>query len=391
MISSLVNVRAVQPHGVLDDVTIVIEDGRINQIGKDVSPRGKVVEFSRNLVFPGFIDLHVHGGGGGSFVTENEDEHLSARRFHLSRGTTSMLPTISTTEFSRLETILLAHVSSTKRNVGSRVLGIHLEGPFLSPKKPGAHSVQLLRKGSRTDMTRLIEVSKGLIKMVTVAPDIDGGMDLIDFLVSNKICASVGHTDADYATATEAFRRGARSVTHTFNAMSPLEHRNPGTVGAVLDNKDSYAEAILDGIHIDPVAFRILLACKSPDRVNLVTDATAFAGREDGSIHKLDGREIVKVGNRIVVKDTGILAGSTLDLNQALKNARTFAGLDLPELTRITSLNAAEIMGMANDLGSIEVGKMADLVVMNSELNVTRVMLEGEWQEGLEDLNIESH
>lgn len=384
MITSLVNVRAVQPGGILNDATIVIEHGRITDIGEGISPKGTVFEFSQNLVFPGFIDLHVHGGGGGSFVNDNHEEHLSARRFHLSRGTTSMLPTISTTEFCRLESILTAHVKSTKSNAGSRVLGLHLEGPFISAKKPGAHSVPLLRRGSRTDMTRLIEVSNGLIKMVTVAPEIEGGMDLIDFLVSNQICASVGHTAADYATATEAFKRGARSVTHTFNAMSPFDHRNPGTVGAALDNKDTYAEAILDGIHIDPVAFRILLACKSAERINLVTDATAFAGRADGSIFKLDGKEIVKKGNRIVIKDTEILAGSSLDLNQALKNARSFSGLDLPELSRITSLNAAKIMGRASELGSLEVGKVADLVVMNSELNVTRVMLEGVWQKELE-------
>jgi N-acetylglucosamine-6-phosphate deacetylase len=380
MITSLVNVRAVQSYRVLDGATIVIEHGRITEIGKDISPKGTVFEFSQDLIFPGFIDLHVHGGGGGNFVTDNDQEHLTARRFHLSKGTTSMLPTISTTEFNRLEAILSAHVKSAGSNAGSRVLGVHLEGPFLSAEKPGAHPIHLLRKGSRADMARLIKVSKGLVKMVTVAPEIEGGMDLIDFLVSNQICASVGHTAADYATATEAFKRGARSATHTFNAMSSLEHRNPGTVGAVLDNKDSYAEAILDGIHIDPVAFRILLACKSPELINLVTDATAFAGRDDGSLFKLDGREIVKKGNRIVIKDSGILAGSSLDLNQALKNARTFSGLGLPELSRIISLNAAKIIGKASELGSIDVGKIADLVVMDSDLGVTRVMLEGVWQ-----------
>ena len=228
-------------------------------------------------------------------------------------------------------------------------------------------------------MDRLISASNNLVSMVTVAPEIKGGLDLIKHLISKNIVASLGHSEATFEEATKGIELGATSTTHTFNAMSPLQHREPGMVGAVLDADDIFCEAILDGIHIHPVAFRVLLASKGIDKVNLVTDSTSYAGECDGKFSRPDGRTLIKDGGRIVIEGSNTLAGSSLNMNMALKNCLKFSTVDLSELSKLTSLNAAKIIGCQNDLGSIERGKIADLVVLDANFDTQAVMMEGVW------------
>ena len=380
---TLKNANVVTPDGVVSKGIIDVENGRIKQIRKESDSKSddkNAIDLKGKYVFPGFIDLHVHGGGGGSFNSVDPIDHEKARSYHLQHGTTSMLTTTSTTEFEFLEKVLASLSISAKMPIkGSRVLGIHTEGPFISPKRNGAHHIPLILEGSNELMDRLISASNNLVSMVTVAPEIKGGLDLIKHLISKNIVASLGHSEATFEEATKGIELGATSTTHTFNAMSPLQHREPGMVGAVLDADDIFCEAILDGIHIHPVAFRVLLARKGIDKVNLVTDSTSYAGECDGKFSRPDGRTLIKDGGRIVIEGSNTLAGSSLNMNMALKNCLKFSTVDLSDLSKLTSLNAAKIIGCQNDLGSIESGKIADLVVLDANFDTQAVMMEGVW------------
>jgi len=380
---TLKNANVVTPDGVVSKGIIDVENGRIKQIRKESDSKSddkNAIDLKGKYVFPGFIDLHVHGGGGGSFNSVDPIDHEKARSYHLQHGTTSMLTTTSTTEFEFLEKVLASLSISAKMPIkGSRVLGIHTEGPFISPKRNGAHHIPLILEGSNELMDRLISASNNLVSMVTVAPEIKGGLDLIKHLISKNIVASLGHSEATFEEATKGIELGATSTTHTFNAMSPLLHREPGMVGAVLDADDIFCEAILDGIHIHPVAFRVLLARKGIDKVNLVTDSTSYAGEGDGKFSRPDGRTLIKDGGRIVIEGSNTLAGSSLNMNMALKNCLKFSTVDLSDLSKLTSLNAAKIIGCENDLGSIESGKIADLVVLDANFDTQAVMMEGVW------------
>lgn len=380
---TLKNANVVTPDGVVSKGIIDIENGRIKQIREESDSKSddkNAIDLKGKYVFPGFIDLHVHGGGGGSFNSVDPMDHEKARSYHLQHGTTSMLTTTSTTEFEFLEKVLASLSVSAKMPIkGSRVLGIHTEGPFISPKRNGAHHIPLILEGSNELMDRLISASNNLVSMVTVAPEIKGGLDLIKHLISKNIVASLGHSEATFEEATRGIELGATSTTHTFNAMSPLQHREPGMVGAVLDADDIFCEAILDGIHIHPVAFRVLLARKGIDKVNLVTDSTSYAGECDGKFSRPDGRTLIKDGGRIVIEGSNTLAGSSLNMNMALKNCLKFSTVDLSDLSKLTSLNAAKIIGCQNDLGSIESGKIADLVVLDANFDTQAVMMEGVW------------
>jgi N-acetylglucosamine-6-phosphate deacetylase len=380
---TLKNATVVTPDGVITRGIIDIDNGRINQIRKEADSKSEdknAIDLRGKYVFPGFIDLHVHGGGGGSFNSVDPLDHEKARSYHLQHGTTSMLTTTSTTEFEFLEKVLTSLTVSAKMPIkGSRVLGIHTEGPFISPKRNGAHHIPLILEASNELMDRLISASNNLVSMVTVAPEIKGGLELIKHLISKNIVASLGHSEATFEEATKGIELGATSTTHTFNAMSPLLHREPGMVGAVLDADDIFCEAILDGIHIHPVAFRVLLARKGMDKVNLVTDSTSYAGEGDGKYSRPDGRTLIKEGGRIVIEGSNTLAGSSLNMNMALKNCLKFSTVDLSDLSKLTSLNAAKIIGCESDLGSIEIGKIADLVVLDANFDTQAVMMEGVW------------
>jgi len=372
------------PDSVISQGYLEIVEGRIVKIAE-----GEAHSSSTELVFdaqkatltPGFIDLHVHGGNGGAFTSIDPAEHNLAREFHLKNGTTSMLASTHTTEFSSLLAILSSLAASSRSNKnGSKVLGIHTEGPFISEHKPGAHVVAQLKAADLSAIDHVISAADNFISMVTVAPEIPGGVELITYLTKKNIISAIGHTNATYTQAVAGIKAGARSTTHLFNAMSALSHRDPGTVGAILDHDEIFAELILDGIHLDEAIFRIALKCKGVDRINLITDATSLAGLPDGNYGEVPDRAVTKKGGKIVVAGTETLAGSALDMNMVYKNAAKFAPLSLSELSKISSLNAAKILGMESEIGSIQIGKLADLVLLDSELNACATMIEGQWQ-----------
>jgi len=378
------NARIVLPESVISNGFLEIADGRIARIseGEFSSSNTKLTfDAQKAALTPGFIDLHVHGGNGGTFNSVDPAEHYLAREFHLKNGTTSMLATTYTTEFSTSLAILKSLSMSSRSNQrGSKVLGIHTEGPFISVFKPGAHVVAQLRAGNLSEIDEVISAASDFIAMVTVAPEISGGLEMIKYLSSKKIIPAIGHTNATYAQTVAGIEAGARSTTHLFNAMSALSHRDPGAVGAILESEEIFAELILDGIHIDEAILRIALKCKGIDRINLITDATSLAGLPDGDYGASPDNAVTKLGGKIVVAGTDTLAGSALDMNTVYKNAAKFAQLSQPELSKITSLNAARILGKESDIGSIEVGKLADLVLLDAEFNACATMIEGQWK-----------
>ena len=378
------NARIALPEHVISNGYLEIADGRIVKVaeGEPSSTSDELVfDAKKATLTPGFIDLHVHGGNGGAFTSVDPAEHNLAREYHLKNGTTSMLASTHTMEFESLLAILKALSDSSRTNKnGSKVLGIHTEGPFISEHKPGAHVVAQLKAGDLSAIQAVISAADDFVSMMTIAPEIPGGLDAIRYLVDKSIISSIGHTNATYAQAVEGIKAGARSTTHLFNAMSPLAHRDPGAVGAVLDNQDIFAELILDGIHIHQAIFRIALKSKGVDRINLITDATSLAGLPDGEYGALPDRAVTKIGGKIVLAGTDTLAGSALSMNMVYQNAAKFAPLTLSELSKISSLNAAKILGKEADIGSLEVGKLADLVLMDAESTVQATMIEGEWK-----------
>ena len=307
--TALTNLKVVLPSEVLEDMSIILEGSRI----LDIVPLGRESGFTTKfdlkgqIAFPGFIDVHVHGGGGGSFSCTDSAKHFAARQFHLSNGTTSLYATTSTTDLNTFRDSLSALSESSTIDNGSRVLGIHTEGPFLSPKKQGAHQTSLLRDGSINEFQELIKASSNLIKRTTLAPEIHGGKELFAFLLHEGIQVSVGHSNATYEEALDFFQLGAKSVTHMFNAMSEFNHREPGLVGAALDSANVYTEVILDEVHVHPAAFRILLKSRPIDRIVLITDAVSFAGLQDGESPRADGRAIVKKGMSVKINSKASL------------------------------------------------------------------------------------
>ena len=383
------NAQIVLPETVISHGFVEIVEGHIAKVseGESYSESTELVfDAQKATITPGFIDLHVHGGNGGTFTSIDPTQHNLTREFHLKNGTTSLLATTHTTDFTSLLAILSSLAKSSRSNKdGSKVLGIHTEGPFISEYKPGAHVIAQLKSGNLSELEEVIAAADDFLAMVTVAPEIPSGIEMIKHLSTNNIISSIGHTNATYDQAIAGIEAGAKSATHLFNAMSPLSHRDPGAVGAILDNQEIFAEMILDGIHIDEAIFRIALKSKGVDRINLITDATSLAGFADGEYQVLSQRAVSKSGGRIVITGTDTLAGSALDMNTVYKNAAKFADVSQPELSKLTSLNAAKIVGKESEIGSIELGKLADLVLIDSESNVCGTMIEGQWKYIRED------
>lgn len=319
-------------------------------------------------ILPGFVDLHVHGGGGGD-VMAGEEGLRGACRFHACRGTTSLFATTVTAPTNRLEAALVG-VREVRERPGegeARVLGAHLEGPWIHPDRLGAQPPHA-REPEDWEVSRLLEL--GPVSIVTLAPEIPGAMELIDRLVSAGVRPQVGHTTADYDTTVEALERGARGFTHLFNAMTGFHHRRPGPAGAALAVAEE-AEVIVDGAHLARGALRMVR--RSIPSWYGVSDAIAAAGLADGR-HRFGDLEVHKTGDRCQLAD-GSLAGSVQPLHGAVR-ALVAAGLDLAEAGRRVSTVPARILGL-RDRGRIAPGLRADLVVLSEELEVQRVFIGG--------------
>ncbi len=353
---------------------VLVEDGKLSFPG--VPPEGcRVVDLKGAMLVPGFLDLHTHGGDNVDVNAATAEDFAQISRFFARNGTTGWLCSILTdTEEQTLWSIGQAREAMAAPIAGARLLGIHLEGPFLSPEYKGAMPEHLLRKGDAALFRRYQQAAGGTVRYLTVAPEVEGVVDMIRE-ISGEVAVAIGHSGADYETAIRAIDAGARACTHTFNAMGLFHQHRPSIMGAVLE-RPVYCEAICDGRHLHPGTVRMLLACKGWDRVAAVTDSIQAAGLPDGR-YKLGVNDVVVEDGDAKLASNGVRAGSTLTTGQALKNLAAFTGQPVERVLPLLTLNPARLIGMEERKGSIAPGKDADLVVLDDQLNVKQTYVSG--------------
>jgi N-acetylglucosamine-6-phosphate deacetylase len=359
----LANTRLIGIDGIHDG-WLEIEDGRVGAVGE--GPRTGQ-DFGGRFVAPGFVDVHVHGGGGASFV----DDPQTAIEFHRRHGTTTSLASLVTAAVPEMAKQIAALVPFVE---SGQIAGIHLEGPFLAPSRCGAHDPALLRAPEPPDVATLLDAGPGSVRMVTIAPELPGATDAIRRIVDAGAVAAIGHTDATYDAARAALKAGASVGTHLFNAMRPLHHREPGVIIALLDS-EATLELVVDNVHVHPALVSWVSRAAAPGRIALITDAIAAAGAGDGE-YLLGGLEVTVRDGVARLTHGGSIAGSTLTQDVALRNA-VAAGVPLVDAVASLTSTPARALGLA--AGTLEVGGRADLVVLTDDLHVDAVMLGGSW------------
>lgn len=357
------------PLGFIEGVLEIDGAGRITSVEGQARSEAEVQTSSEPVILPGFIDLHVHGGGGRD-IMEGADAAERVAALHAQHGTTSMLATTMTAPAADIEKAFraLAPVCANRPSGAARVLGVHLEGPYINPGKLGAQP-SYARPVSPAELQRLHKLAP--IRLITLAPEVSSNMDLIESLCAAGHRVQIGHSLGSYEDGVEALRRGAGGFTHLFNAMTPLHHREPGIVGAALAHAQ-YSEIIPDLVHAHPGAIRVAL--RAIPGLYCVTDSTAAAGMPDGQ-YRLGRHVVTKCLGGVRLAD-GTLAGSTLTMDQALRNLVQAIGLGLADASQRVSTNAANYLGLT-DRGRLAVGAWADAVVLDHELKLMDVYVEG--------------
>ncbi|MGW7515115.1 N-acetylglucosamine-6-phosphate deacetylase [Streptomyces sp. NPDC054796] len=336
---------------------------------------GDVLDLGGHWIVPGFVDMHVHGGGGASFSAGTPEEALKAIAMHRGHGTTTMVASTVTGDLADL-----AQQAGTLSELTEQgdLAGVHFEGPFISPHRCGAHEPALLRDPAPADVRKLVDAARGSARMMTLAPELPGGLDSVRLLVENGVIAAVGHTDSTYDATREAIEAGASVATHLFNAMPGLGHRAPGPIAALLEDERITVELINDGTHLHPSVLELAFGSAGASRVAFITDAMGAAGMGDGR-YPLGPMEVeVKEGVARLVEG-GSIAGSTLTMDRALRRAVTVDGIAVEDAVRALSANPARLLGVDDRVGSLEAGKDADLVVLDEDFALVGVMRHGEW------------
>lgn len=347
--------------------------GRIEACGAGPPPRPADHDFPDCVVVPGFIDMHVHGGGGASYT--DADGIAAAARFHLGHGTTTTLASLVTAPPAELIAGVRALAAATRRGT---VAGIHLEGPWLSRARCGAHDPTLMRDPDPAEIDALLAAGDGAIRMVTLAPELPGADEAIRRLRDAGVVVALGHTDASYAQTKRAIAAGATVGTHLFNAMPPLHHREPGPALALLQDPGVTVELIADGVHVHPAVVRAVIGAAGPDRVAVITDAVAAAGCADGAFRL--GPVPIDVASGVArVRGTSTIAGGTATMDRLFRNL-VGAGSDaaLEAAVRTTAATPARALGLER-VGALRVGADANLVVLDRDLQVGAVMVNGRW------------
>ncbi len=344
---------------------IAISDGKFSSIGENLS--GESFDMSGKYIIPGLIDIHTHAALGTDAMDSDYDFD-KVEKFFFSCGVTTFFPT----------TISAKHedIVWTMKNVAKndRIIGINLEGPYISSQNRGAHDETTIRPGNIDELKEYLMLSGGKIKLTTVAPEVEGNLEFIRE-ASKLMTVALGHTTADYETAVKGFEAGARNVTHTFNTMNPIHHRNPSLQCAAFERDDVTCEAICDGIHLHPSIIRMMYRVLGSDRMILVSDSMAATGLEDGK-YVLGGNVETVVTGGVARTSAGNLAGSTCNLMQGVKNAVKF-GIPLEDAVKMASITPAKATGIDENLGSIAVGKNADFIILDTELNVASTYKNG--------------
>ncbi len=365
-------------NGVLRFENIIIKQGKFAEIGAELSNDNALPELSADGCFAvsGFFDIHTHGSIGVDVNAADEEGLNKISRFFASQGTTRWLASVLTDTPQQtlhcIDTIRRAMKNGTD---GAQLMGIHLEGPFLSPEYKGAMPKHLLKSGDSALLERYLDAADGAVLYITIAPEIQNADAMLNILNRSGVRAAVGHSGASYEQTMHFIENGACAVTHTFNGMALFHQHRPGLMGAALES-DIKCEAICDGRHLHPGTVRMLLKCKGADKVMAVTDSIMAAGLPDGS-YKLGVNDIVVQDGDAMLADGSSRAGSTLTMVQALKNIMGFTGLNLESVMPVMGENQAKMLGLDDSLGEIKIGSCADLVLLNEHLDVIYTLVNG--------------
>lgn len=360
------------PGKLIKNGCILIEGEKIAKIGqleelKDLG-QAKVFNCKNHFAVPGFIDIHLHGGGGIDFMGSSSESIIQALKLHLENGTTSALPAILTDTHERILEAIKVLIEVKKSGKGiPEIIGLHLEGPYISREKSGAQLKKHIRKPLVAEMKEYIEVSEGQIKIMTLAPEVEGAMAFIHFLNEQGIIPSAGHTNATFKEMENAIKSGIRLATHLFNAMRGLSHREPGAAGALLLSDEVYIEVVADGFHVHPPILDLITKVKPAEKIILVTDATKFYGIKKEPVFMKQGK----------------IFGSNTPLWVSLKNMMEFTGLSLKEILKTVTSNPAKLLSIEERKGHLRKGFDADIVLLDKALNVKKVFLKGKMIQAL--------
>jgi len=379
MVIVLVNARVLTPDEEIPRATVILEGGCIAAVGEGLPPPAgaQVIDLAGLTLAPGFIDLHVHGGGGFSLMTEDREEVRSYARWVVSKGVTAFLITLVAARRPQLERWLAA-AASVGEGVpsGAWPLGVYLEGPFVNPKRKASLPAEGLRPPDVGELLAHVRTTQGRLRIIALAPELTGARELIAAARDQGLVVSIGHSDATYEEALEAISLGVTQATHCFNAMRPFHHRDPGCLGAIFASPRVAAELIADGVHVHPGAMALLLRAKGSQRTILVTDGVAPAGLGPGT-YSLAGRQVEVMGGMATLAD-GTLAGSVATMDQLVRNLVRLGLASLQDALRMASLNPAAALGLEGGKGRIARGFDADLVALDEGLEVAMTFVGGE-------------
>jgi len=381
---TLQGARVVMPDLVLENATVIIANGRIQRVAASpaVGLSGQVLVLRGTTIFPGFIDVHIHGAVGVDTMVATSDDLAAVSQFLASQGVTGWLPTFVPAPDADYESGVTAiddsmrQQATAQRPTGARVLGVHYEGPFVNTMQCGALRTEHFKTYSGpTDVSGLpIPREQPAVRLMTLAPEVEGGSELIAELVARGWIASIGHTRAGVEVLDRAFAAGARHMTHFMNAMAPFNHRAPGPVGWGLAREDTTCDIIADGVHLDPLVLRLLMRIKGAGRLLLISDAIAAAGKGDGE-YSIWG-ETISVANRRTSNLRGSIAGSVITMLDAVRMMLSLGASEL-DVARMAATNPARLLRL-DDCGAIQEGKRADLVTVDSDGNVRLTIVGGQ-------------
>lgn len=370
----------VLPDHILHRGNVLVSGEKISGVFAERDPfRDKGVEFidyGDAYIAPGLMDLHLHGALGKDVMDNREDSLRTIAEHQAKQGVTGFLGSTMSAPLDRIIEAVHMIKDAAKQPFPSQVLGVYIEGPFVNRQKKGVHPASFIRGVTEEDRERLTETLKGSRAIISLAPEVEENMRFIPKFMKQGFVVAIGHTNATYEQALESIANGVSLATHLYNAMSGFHHREPGVVGAVLDSEDIMAELIADGVHVHPAALRMAVAMKGPEKICLVTDSMMATGEGEGVYHWGDNEIEVK-GDRAVVRGSGVLAGSVLTLNRAVKNMMDWTGVTINQAVNMASLNPARVLGIEEEFGSIQNGKFANLVVLDREFRVLDTIFKG--------------
>ncbi|MEZ4671546.1 MAG: N-acetylglucosamine-6-phosphate deacetylase [Anaerolineae bacterium] len=376
MLTRIVNGIIITPHETLPGQTLTIRDTKIDSISPTnttITEQTQDVDASNCYIIPGFIDVHVHGAAGHDTMHATPDAIYGMAEYFARHGVTSFYPTTMTMPAAAVQSALDNLSDLPQPTNGAQILGAHVEGPYLNLNYKGAQPPDYFRLPDPAEYQRWLET--GMLKLMTVAPEIDGALEMISALRPHQVEFALGHSGATYDQSIRAFDSGVHQVTHTFNGMIGLHHREPGALGAVLTDDRVYAQLIADGIHVHPGAIRVLLRAKGHERVMLITDSMEATGLSDGTYDL--GGQTVTVQQGIARIANGSLAGSTLTMDQAVRNIVSWTDLPLNRVIQMATAVPAAAMHLAESKGHLRPGYDADIVLLNRDLQVVKTFVAG--------------